>query len=148
MDNNDYKCLKLENQLCFPLYAASREMIKLYRPYLQPIDLTYTQYVTMMVIWEVNIISVKDLGKRLYLDSGTLTPVLKSLESKGFITRYRSSEDERVLLVELTPAGVELRDKAVEIPTEMSKNVTLNIDERKEFYRLIYKLLDLVKDKY
>lgn len=148
MVDSNYKHLKLENQLCFPLYAASREMIKLYRPYLEPLDLTYTQYVAMMVIWEVNIISVKDLGKRLYLDSGTLTPVLKSLESKGFIKRYRSSEDERVLLVELTEAGMQLRERAVNIPIEMAKNVTLNSDERIEFYRLIYKLLDLVKDKY
>ena len=143
-----YNCLKLENQLCFPLYAASREMIKLYRPYLEPLDLTYTQYVTMMVVWEKNIISVKELGKRLYLDSGTLTPVLKSLESKGFVNRYRSSEDERVLLVELTPLGLQLKNKAVDIPKEMVKNVTLDQEERVEFYRLIYKLLDLVKDKY
>lgn len=148
MDENKYLLLKLENQLCFPLYAASREMIKLYRPYLEPLDLTYTQYVTMMVIWEKKIISVKELGKRLYLDSGTLTPVLKSLESKGFINRYRSSEDERVLLVELTQAGIELRDKSLNIPVEMAKNVTLDHDERVEFYHLIYKLLDLVKDKY
>ncbi len=148
MEDNNYKHLKLENQLCFPLYAASREMIKLYRPYLEPLDLTYTQYVAMMVIWEVKIISVKDLGKRLYLDSGTLTPVLKSLESKGFINRYRSSEDERVLLVELTQKGAKLRDKAIDIPKEMAKNVTLDREESIEFYRLIYKLLDLVKDKY
>ncbi len=148
MVENNYNQLKLENQLCFPLYAASREMIKLYRPYLEPLDLTYTQYVAMMVIWEVNIISVKELGKRLYLDSGTLTPVLKSLEAKGFIKRYRSSEDERVLLVELTESGSELRDRAVDIPAEMSKNVTLDSEERMDFYRLIYKLLDLVKDKY
>ena len=146
--DDKYLHLKLENQLCFPLYAASREMIKLYRPYLEPLDLTYTQYVTMMVIWEEKLISVKELGKRLYLDSGTLTPVLKSLESKGFINRYRSSEDERVLLVELTAAGVELRDKSSNIPVEMAKNVTLDHDERVEFYHLIYKLLDLVKDKY
>ncbi len=148
MDENKYNHLKLENQLCFPLYAASREMIKLYRPFLEPLDLTYTQYVTMMVIWEAKIISVKDLGKRLYLDSGTLTPVLKSLEAKGFITRYRSSEDERVLLVELTESGFELRDKTIEVPIEMANNVTLSVDERKDFYRLIYKLLDIVKDKY
>lgn len=146
--DDKYLHLKLENQLCFPLYAASREMIKLYRPYLEPLDLTYTQYVTMMVIWEEKLISVKKLGKRLYLDSGTLTPVLKSLESKGFINRYRSSEDERVLLVELTAAGIELRDKSLNIPVEMAKNVTLDHDERVEFYHLIYKLLDLVKDKY
>lgn len=148
MDENKYLHLKLENQLCFPLYAASREIIKLYRPYLEPLNLTYTQYVTMMVIWENKIVSVKELGKRLYLDSGTLTPVLKSLESKRFIKRYRSFEDERVLLVELTEDGVALRDKAFNIPIEMEKNVTLDYEERIECYRLIYKLLERVKDEY
>ena len=107
-----YDSLKLENQLCFPLYACSREIIKKYRPYLEKIDLTYTQYITMMVFWEHKKISVKELGKKLFLDSGTLTPVLKSLEAKGFVTRYRSQEDERVLLVEITEAGEALKDRA------------------------------------
>ena len=148
MNENEYSPLKLEHQLCFPLYAASREMIKLYRPFLEPLDLTYTQYVAMMVFWEVKKISVKELGKRLYLDSGTLTPVLKSLESKGFVLRRRSVEDERVLIVEITQKGEELNDKAMHIPFEMAKNVNLEHDERVEFYRLIYKMLDIIKDKY
>ena len=148
MCDNEFNYLKLENQLCFPLYAASREMIKLYRPFLEPIDLTYTQYVAMMVLWEVKKISVKEMGKRLYLDSGTLTPVLKSMEAKGFINRYRSVEDERVLIVEITEKGEQLREKAKNIPLEMAKNVNLEIDERIEFYRLIYKMLDIINDKY
>ena len=148
MCENDYSPLKLENQLCFPLYAASREMIKLYRPFLEPIDLTYTQYVAMMVFWEVKKLSVKELGKRLYLDSGTLTPVLKSLEAKGYVDRYRSAEDERVLLVEITQKGIELKEKAMNIPFEMTKNVNLEPEERRELYRLIYKMLDIIKDKY
>ena len=148
MCEKSFDPLKLENQLCFPLYAASREMIKLYRPFLDPINLTYTQYVAMIVFWEVKRISVKELGKRLYLDSGTLTPVLKSLEQKGFVNRYRSTEDERVLIVEITTKGEALREEAIRISHEMAKNVNLEMDERREFYRLIYKMLDIIKDKY
>ena len=148
MCKEEYSHLKLEHQLCFPLYAASREMIKLYRPFLEPLDLTYTQYVTMMVFWEVKKLSVKELGKRLYLDSGTLTPVLKSLETKGYVNRYRSVDDERVLLVELTQKGRDLKDKAINIPYEMAKNVNLEPEEIRELYRLIYKMLDIIKDKY
>ena len=100
-----YDALKIGNQLCFPLYACSREIIKRYKPFLDEIDLTYTQYIAMMVLWEQEQCSVKVLGQKLYLDSGTLTPVLKSLEQKGFIRRFRSESDERVLLVELTKDG-------------------------------------------
>ena len=122
-----YDGLKLENQLCFPLYAASREVIKKYRPYLDALDLTYTQYITMMVFWEEKKISVKELGKKLYLDSGTLTPVLKSLEAKGFVKRYRSTEDER--------------DKAVSVPAEVSKCIRLEQGEAIKLYELLYKVL-------
>ena len=108
MNEIDFSSLKLDNQLCFPLYAASREVIRRYRPFLEELDLTYTQYITMMVFWEVGQINVKELGKRLYLDSGTLTPLLKSLEAKGYVNRSRSKSDERVLNVELTVAGEEL----------------------------------------
>ena len=102
-----YAGLRLKNQLCFPLYAASREVIRHYRPHLEALDLTYTQYITMMVLWEEREISVKQLGNRLYLDSGTLTPLLKSLETKGYVTRCRSEADERVVLVRLTDTGLE-----------------------------------------
>ena len=100
--DSKYDALKLENQLCFPLYACSRKVMKLYHPYLSELNLTYTQYICMMVLWEMRKISAKELGNRLFLDSGTLTPVLKSLEKKGLLRRYRSNEDERVLLVEIT----------------------------------------------
>ncbi|MBR3544736.1 MAG: MarR family transcriptional regulator [Oscillospiraceae bacterium] len=136
-----YDGLKLENQLCFPLYAASREVIKKYRPYLDVLDLTYTQYITMMVFWEEKKISVKELGKKLYLDSGTLTPVLKSLEAKGFVKRYRSTEDERVLIVEITNKGEALRDKAVSVPAEVSKCIRLEQGEAIKLYELLYKVL-------
>lgn len=136
-----YDVLKIENQLCFPLYAASREVIKAYRPYLDNLDITYTQYITMMVLWENKSISVKELGEKLYLDSGTLTPVLKSLEKKGYVTRKRDNEDERVLIVTLTDDGLKLRDKALDIPYNMGKCVNLSSEEAKVMYSLLYKLL-------
>ncbi|MBQ5338823.1 MAG: MarR family transcriptional regulator, partial [Oscillospiraceae bacterium] len=112
MSEPQFEQIKLENQLCFPLYACSREVIKRYRPFLDEIGLTYTQYVAMIVFWEEDSISVKELGRRLHLDSGTLTPVLKSLEQKGYITRRRSTEDERVLIAALTPEGRSLEHAA------------------------------------
>ena len=142
MSNANYDHLKLENQLCFPLYAASREIIKRYRPYLDEIDLTYTQYITLMVIWAEETVSVRDLGKRLFLDSGTLTPVLKSLEAKGLIHRSRSTEDERVLMVSLTSAGEALKISACEIPQKMAGCIPLSAEDAAELYRLLYKLLE------
>ena len=138
---NLYDALKLGNQLCFPLYAASREVVKRYRPYLDPLGLTYTQYIAMMVFWEEKKCSVKELGSKLYLDSGTLTPVLKSLEAKGFVRRYRSAQDERVLLVEITEEGERLRDEALEIPQRISACVRLQPGEAKMLYDLLYQLL-------
>lgn len=136
-----YAPLLLENQLCFPLYACSREVIKRYRPYLEALELTYTQYIAMMVIWEAGCISVKDMGKRLYLDSGTLTPVLKSLEAKGLLLRRRWEKDERVLLVQATDEGMALRDRALHIPAELAGCVDLTGEEAAVLYRLLYKLL-------
>ena len=136
-----YDALRLENQLCFPLYAASREVVKRYRPYLEPLGLTYTQYIAMMVFWVQRKCSVKELGEKLYLDSGTLTPVLKSLEAKGYVRRYRSTEDERVLLVELTDAGEKLRDEALEVPARVGGCVKLEPEEAAALYGLLYKLL-------
>ena len=139
---NQYDALKLENQLCFPLYAASREVIKRYNPYLRTLDLTYTQYIAMMVFWEQDRISVKELGQKLFLDSGTLTPVLKSLEAKGYVNRRRSTEDERVVMVEITPAGQALREQAVEIPAKVAGCVKLDAGEALELYRILYKILE------
>ena len=136
-----YDALKIDNQLCFPLYAASREIIKKYRPFLEEIGLTYTQYITMMVVWENKSVSVKELGDKLFLDSGTLSPVLKSLEAKGCITRKRKSDDERVLTVSVTDEGERLREKAVQIPTRISSCVPLTPDEASTLYSLLYKLL-------
>ena len=136
-----YDVLKLENQLCFPLYACARETIKLYTPLLEKLDLTYTQYITMLVLWEKKSINVKTLGEVLYLDSGTLTPLLKKLEGKGLVTRQRSKEDERNLIVELTEAGEQLREEALSIPIAMAKCVSLEPEEAHTLYRLLYKLL-------
>ena len=136
---------KLEKQLCFPLYACSREMIKLYTPVLDEFGLTYTQYITMLVLWEKKVVTVKQLGEALYLDSGTLTPLLKKLEAKGLVHRTRSEEDERNLIVTLTEAGEAMKEPAEIIPKRMAQCVTLTPEETRECYRLLYKLLDFVK---
>ena len=140
-----YESLKLGNQLCFPLYACSKEIIRKYKPYLDNIDLTYTQYITMMVLWEKKTVNVKTLGECLYLDSGTLTPVLKKLESKGYITRVRSNEDERNLVVTITEEGEALKDKAVNIPSEMGSCVQLTKEEAQVLYNLLYKIIGNVR---
>ncbi len=147
MSNSEYDGLKLENQLCFPLYACSREIIKKYRPYLEELDLTYTQYITMMVFWEEKKINVKDLGKKLFLDSGTLTPVLKSLESKGYVRRYRSSEDERVLLVEITQDGEALKERSASVPKRIYDCVSLDSSDAVQLYQLLYKILETLKSE-
>lgn len=139
--DNKYDALKLENQLCFPLYACSKEIVKKYKPYLDELDLTYTQYITMMVLWERKQMNVKELGKYLYLDSGTLTPVLKKLEQKGLVERTRSKEDERVLSVTLTESGNEIKEKAVEIPSLIGACVNLEPEEAKLLYKILYKIL-------
>ena len=142
-----YDVLKLENQLCFPLYACSKEIVKRYKPYLDKLGLTYTQYITMMVLWEHDRMNVKELGRYLYLDSGTLTPVLKTLEQKGFVSRHRDEQDERVLEVTLTPEGNAMRDKAVDIPKQMGKCVNLKPEEAKTLYELLYKILGVFDEK-
>ncbi len=146
MENQDkYESLKLSNQLCFPLYACSKEIIRKYKPYLDDIDLTYTQYIAMMVLWEKKTVNVKMLGECLYLDSGTLTPVLKKLESKGYITRVRSNEDERNLVVSITPEGEKLKDKALSIPPSMGSCVKLTAEESQLLYKLLYKIIGNVR---
>ena len=136
-----YDSLKLENQLCFPLYACAKEITRHYRPFLDKIDLTYTQYIVMMVLWEENEINVKRLGEKLFLDSGTLTPLLKSLEAKGYLTRSRSKTDERNLDVKITNLGMELRDKAVDIPKSMGSCINLTPEEAQVLYKVLYKIL-------
>ena len=144
MDDHTYDALKLENQLCFPLYACSREIIRQYKPFLDEIGLTYTQYIAMMVLWERRSVTVKELGECLYLDSGTLTPLLKKLEAKGLLTRARSTKDERNLIVTITEAGEGLRERAVQVPARMAQCSPLEPQEAAALYQLLYKLLGQV----
>lgn len=136
--------LKLKNQLCFPLYAASREIVKKYTPLLSQIGLTYTQYITMMVLWEHKSLGVKKLGEYLYLDSGTLTPLLKKLEKQGLVARTRLPEDERNVVVSITPQGQALQEKAAQVPLQMSQCLSLSPQESQTLYNLLYKILNQV----
>ncbi|MBQ7130576.1 MAG: MarR family transcriptional regulator [Oscillospiraceae bacterium] len=142
MEENKYNCLKLSQQLCFPLYACARETIKLYTPHLDKLGLTYTQYITMMVLWERKSLTAKELGRILFLDSGTLTPMLKKMEGKGLLTRKRSEMDERNLIVTITDAGDALKDQALEIPEMMTRHINLETEEIAVLYRSLYKMLE------
>ena len=144
MDKKD--SLRLENQLCFPLYACAREVVKAYRPHLDVLGLTYTQYITMMVLWEEGKVSVRALGRKLHLDSGTLTPLLKKLESKGYLKRERSTVDERVVIACITEEGRKLKRAAAKVPQAMSKEITdFPMEDAQELYRLLYKLIGLLE---
>lgn len=145
MEHCEFNSLKLENQLCFPLYACSKELIRRYKPFLDPLDLTYTQYITLMVLWEKKCMNVKCLGDCLYLDSGTMTPVLKKLESKGYITRCRSTEDERSVYVSLTDKGEVLKEEAKHIPGQLHACVKLSAEEAAQLHRLLYKALETLE---
>ena len=137
----DNDSLKLKNQLCFPIYLCSKEIIRKYTPWLEEIDLTYTQYIVMMYFWEKEKSNVKEVGKTLLLDSSTLTPLLKKLENKGFITRVRSTIDERNLEIQITKKGRELKDKAKLIPEKIGKCIALSEEEATTLYSLMYKIL-------
>ncbi len=136
-----FDCLKLENQLCFPLYAASKEVIRKYKPFLDKLDLTYTQYIVMLVLWENENVNVKELGEKLFLDSGTLTPLLKKIEDKGYIIRNKSEYDERNLVISLTKDGKILKRKALDVPKGISKCVNLTNEEAMTLYNILYKIL-------
>lgn len=133
--------LKLENQICFPLYACSKEIVKAYKPYLDELDLTYTQYITMMVMWEHKELRVKDVGKYLYLDSSTLTPLLKRLEEKGYVSRRRSAKDERDLIVTITDSGEALKERAATIPERLISCIRMDVQKAQTLYSLLYELI-------
>lgn len=133
--------VRLEDQMCFPLYACSKEIIRRYKPYLDELDLTYTQYITMLILWEKKSQTVKELGSCLYLDSGTLTPVLKKLENKGYLERKRSTEDERSLIVTITGKGESLRERAANVPGQVAECVDLTREEADQLYSTLYKIL-------
>lgn len=137
--------LKIENQICFPLYVASKEVVRAYAPFLEELDLTFTQYIAMSMLWEHKKMSVKELGEKLFLDSGTLTPVLKTLEKKGYVTRKRSYVDERVLVVELTDQGQNLKQKAIFVPGKVASSLSLTFAEALSLNKLLDKII--YKDK-
>ncbi|MBQ2063591.1 MAG: MarR family transcriptional regulator [Firmicutes bacterium] len=136
-----YDVLRLDHQLCFPLYACAKEVVRRYKPFLDEIGLTYTQYIAMMVLWEKKQVTVKELGESLFLDSGTLTPLLKKMEQKQLLTRTRSKEDERVLLVTITEEGEALKEKAVNVPTQLMNCITIDPEDAEKLYELLYKAL-------
>ncbi len=142
-----FDVLKLENQICFPIYACSKEIIKKYRPLLRELDLTYTQYLVMLTMWEYKSMKIKELGEKLLLDSGTITPVVKSLEKKGFLEKRRSDEDERIVEVSVTELGWITREKAVEIPSKLIECIGLDEKEGIQLYSLIKKLLLKLQEK-
>ncbi|MBO4390718.1 MAG: MarR family transcriptional regulator [Lachnospiraceae bacterium] len=144
--DHTYDCLRLKSQLCFPLYACSKEVIRRYRPLLDRLDLTYTQYITMMVLWEHREMNVRELGECLYLDSGTLTPMLKKLESKGYLVRKRCEDDQREVLIRITEEGDALKKEALSIPEEMAACVCLTKEEAETLYKLLYKILSSSKE--
>ena len=133
--------LRLENQLCFPLYACSKEIIRKYKPILDKLDLTYTQYITMLVLWEHNNINVKTLGEVLFLDSGTLTPLLKKLEQKEYIQITHNKDDKRNLVISITEEGKKLKERATVVPVEIGKCINLSQEESFTLYKLLYKML-------
>lgn len=133
--------LKLQNQLCFPLYALSKGIIKSYTPLLDELHLTYTQYLVMMVMWENKTINVKAIGDKLYLDSGTLTPLLKKLEVQRLITRQRDTSDERSVIIQITESGLALKEKASDIPAKIGSMFNLSEEELMQLYIIIHKLL-------
>ena len=140
-----YDILKLENQLCFPLYAAAKEITRKYKPFLDELDLTYTQYICMMVMWEHKSLNVKTLGEYIYLDSGTLTPLLKKLEDKGYIERKKNVEDERNLVISITDKGMKLRDEALSVPQSIGSCIPLSAEEAAVLYKVLYKILNNLK---
>ena len=133
--------LKLENQLCFPLYACAKEIVRGYTPLLEPLGMTYTQYIAMMVLWEHKSISIKDMGKLLYLESGTLTPMLKKMERNGWLCRKRSQEDERIVIISITDKGEAMQEKAAEVPIKMAQCLKLNNEEAMQLYVLLHKMM-------
>jgi DNA-binding MarR family transcriptional regulator len=138
--------LNLENQMTFPLYAAARGLVKKYIPLLAELGLTYTQYITMMVLWKHHSLGVKKLGEYLYLNSGTLTPVLKKLEKQGFIIRQRSAEDERHLIITLTAQGESLKEKVRCIPQQVSAYFSISREEGATLRQIVFKILDQLQD--
>ena len=140
--DNKYDCLLLKNQLCFPTYAVANKIIRRYQPLLKKLDLTYTQYIVMMVMWEKEVVNEKDLVNALYLQANTLNPLLKKLESKNYIEIKKDESDKRNLKISLTNEGRSLKDKAVDVPASLAKEINLSEEEAIFFYKILYKILN------
>lgn len=145
MENSE--SLKLENQICFPLYVIAKQITGLYRPFLDELDITYPQYLVMMTLWENDGLAVNNIGEKLYLDSGTLTPLLKRLEAKGFIMRKRKKEDERVVQVFISESGKALQQKACEIPVKMHQKVGVSKEDWAELSNSVKKILNKIDNQ-
>lgn len=146
-EEKKYETLRLKNQLCFPIYAVSNMITRRYKKYLKELDLTYTPYITMMLLWENTSFTMSEFCQKLFLNSGTLSPVLQRLEEKGYIERLHLEEDERYLVAITTAEGDALREKALKIPEEMAKQFNIEPEEAKELYRILYKILEEEKAK-
>ena len=141
-ENNKNDLLKLKNQICFPLYAVSNKIIRRYKPLLDSLDLTYTQYITMMVMWEKKETNEKNLCDCLYLKSNTLTPVIKKLEEKEYIKKEKSKDDERNIVISITSKGEKLKDKAINVPESLAKEMHLSKEKVETLYNILYELLE------
>lgn len=146
-EDNKYEVLKLKNQICFPIYAVSNKIVRRYKPLLDKLDLTYTQYITMMVMWEKKKVNEKRLCECLYLKSNTLTPLLKKLESKGYITKEKDKNDERNLVIMITNKGEQLKEKAVDVPISLANEMNLSPEKAQMLYNILYELLEEDNDE-
>lgn len=142
MDHDYHEAMKLANQLCFPLYAAARNVTSLYTPWLKPLGLTYTQYIVFLVLWEKDGISVSEIGERLMLDNGTLSPLLKKMEQAGYVERRRCRKDDRIVEIRLTEAGKALQESAKDIPGQVAGCIDLTPEKAQTLYTLLYELLE------
>ena len=141
MEYDYHEAMKLDHQLCFPLYAASRNVINLYTPWLKPLGLTYTQYLVFLVLWEKDGLTVGEICEKLMLDNGTLSPLLKKMQQAGYIEKKRSEKDDRVVLISLTAEGKALQEKAKEVPVRVSGCIDLPPEKAHLLYTLLYELL-------
>ena len=146
MTTEEEKNISLENQLCFLLYAVSRKVIALYQPYLRPLGITYTQYIVLMSLWECDSVTVSELGKKLFLDNGTLTPLLKKMENLGYISRKKSHRDERRVIISLTQKGLSLKEKCIDIPQCVFKKTGIDAEKAEQLHSLLHDLLGRISD--
>ena len=147
MEYDHNEAMKLSNQLCFPLYAASRNIVNLYTPYLKPLGLTYTQYIVLLVLWEKDEITVGEICEKLMLDNGTLSPLLKKMQDEGYVEKRRSRQDDRVVLVYLTEKGKALKEEAKDVPQKVASCIDLSPEKAQILYTLLYELLENQKNR-